>query len=73
MIEIEAKLRHWGNSLGITIPKDTVSDLNLKSGEDVKIFFTKSSDVLKKTFGTLKIKKPTQILMEEIDKELYNE
>ncbi len=73
MIAVESSVREWGNSLGLTIPKETAENLNLKAGEKLRVFIAKDRNVLRETFGTLKIKKSTQKLMEEVNKELYNE
>lgn len=71
MIEIETKTRKWGNSLGITIPKEIVEKMGIKAEEDLRVLIEKpKATTVKDLFGTLKFKKPTKKLMEEIDKEL---
>lgn len=73
MIEIKTKLRKWGNSLGIVISQGAVEREKIKLGEQVKVFLLKDENVLRETFGTWKFKKSAQQMMDEIDKELYNE
>jgi bifunctional DNA-binding transcriptional regulator/antitoxin component of YhaV-PrlF toxin-antitoxin module len=34
---IDAKVRKWGNSIGVIIPKKIAEDLNIKPGETVHI------------------------------------
>ena len=70
MIEINAKTKKWGNSLGILLDKNSVKKANLKENEKIKIILLKNKNVLKETFGTLKFKKSTEQMMREIDKDL---
>lgn len=65
--------KKWGNSLGVTIPKEIVDSERLSSGKKVKVFVVGDrAHELRKVFGTLKLKMPTQKAMEEIDRE-YND
>lgn len=73
MIEIKAKLRKWGNSLGIVVPFSKAKEGHIDEGEEVTVLLVKKVNVLRETFGTFKFKKPVRRMMEEIDKELYNE
>lgn len=72
MIEIETKLKGWGNSIGIVIPKNKIKDSNLKPSQKVRVLITPVETLkVKDIFGKLKeIKKPTREIMKEIDKEL---
>ena len=46
----------------------------MKEGDEVKTLIMEEKKVnLRKLFGTFKFKKPTQQMMREIDKELYND
>lgn len=74
MIEIKTKLRKWGNSFGIIVPQKTVTDSQIKEGEEITIFFKKEKkeNVLKEMFDTFKFKKSTGKIMREIDKELWD-
>lgn len=74
MIEIKAKLRKWGNSLGIVVPMNNLQKENFKENDEVVLLITKEKEnVLKETFGIHKFKKPIKKLMKETNKELYNE
>ncbi len=53
MIELNSKLRKWGNSFGIVIPQSLVKG-NLKENEEVKIFISPKEDSIKDLFGKLK-------------------
>ena len=74
MIETEAKVRRWGNSLGVIIPKETVEKENIREKELLKFIILKESNVLKNTFGMLrgKWKKTAQEVKDQARKELYN-
>lgn len=64
--------RRWGNSLGVTIPKEIVDSERLSPGKKVKVFVVGDrTNELRKIFGSLKLKMPTQKAMEEIDKEYH--
>jgi len=65
----EAKPKQWGNSLGITIPNDIVKKEHLSTNKTINVFiFEPQKEKLEKIFGTLKFKRSTQKLMDEIDK-----
>jgi len=73
MIQVEAKVRRWGRSLGVVIPKEKILEEGIKENETINLLIGKKTNVLKETFGTLKFKKSTQKMMEEIDKEMWGE
>jgi len=66
MIEVETIARKWGNSLGISLPKDVVEKANIKPNTEVRVFIQDKKVDLSKVFGTLKIKEPTQKILDEI-------
>ena len=73
MDQFKAVPKKWGNSLGITIPPEIIKSENLKLNEEaVFLVVGDNRKKIKKIFGTLKIKKPTQQIMDEID-EGYDE
>lgn len=45
-----SKLKRWGNSFGVVVPKDIVEKEGLKEGEEVEISVRKASDI-KGLFG----------------------
>jgi len=65
MIEVRAKARKWGNSLGIAVPKSVVKKARLRAGQDVKIFLQEKADI-SSAFGKLKIQQATQALLDDI-------
>ena len=73
MIERETKLRAWGNSIGVVIPKEDVIKENLYVDQTVKVLITPVKTIkVKDIFGQLKFKKSTEEIMKEVDKELYS-
>jgi len=75
MIECDTVTRKWGNSIGVTIPKDVLDKEHIKEDEKIKIIIIKPNQALKKTFGMLKgkWKKSTDEIKSDMKKELYND
>ncbi|MEK6895128.1 MAG: AbrB/MazE/SpoVT family DNA-binding domain-containing protein [Nanoarchaeota archaeon] len=78
MEQIKTKVKKWGNSFGIIIPRDIVEKENLKEeGEIFVTIQTKKYTTVGDIFGILKgkrkSKKSTQEIMDEIDKEFWPE
>lgn len=75
MESAQVKTKRWGSSLGIIIPSDIIKKEQIKEGQDIEVFFLKPKKVnMDKLFGSLKNwKKPTQKLLDEVDKELWKE
>ena len=73
MIEIEAKIRRWGRSFGIVIPKEKIKEEGIKENEAVRLLIGKRTNVLKETFGTAKFKRSTQEILDESDRENWDE
>ncbi len=62
----ETKPKAWGNSLGVTIPKEILAQENLTKEDKIKVAILTSKDV-SQVFGTLKRKKSIEEVMKEID------
>jgi len=73
MLEVESRLRAWGQSIGVVIPKGLIDRENLKEGDAVKLIVIKKTDALKETFGKFKLKRSTDEILKEIDEEGWNE
>lgn len=71
MIEVETRARKWGNSLGITLPKDVVSHEHITANQRVHILLIKQDDALRRTFGGVRWKKSAQQLKDQLRRELY--
>jgi len=74
METINTKVRKWGNSFGIVLPKSVVNKQKIKEGIQVEINIrTKDKSKVKDIFGILKGKiGDTEKLMQEVNKELWN-
>ena len=46
----KTKLRRWGNSFGVVVPKETVDKEDLRVGDEIEITLHKAFDI-KKLFG----------------------
>lgn len=69
MEQFEAVPKRWGNSLGITIPADVVENEKIQPEKKITVLVIGSQKKkLREIFGTLQRKKPTQQMMDEIDK-----
>lgn len=73
MIEVETKVRRWGRSFGVVIPKEKIKEEGIKENETIKLLIGKKTNVLKETFGTLKLRKSTQEILDESDREDWDE
>ena len=73
-MEIEGKTKKWGTSLAFVIPKETAKKSNLKSNQRLRVLIIEEDNTLKETFGMLRgWKKPTEQIMREIDKDLWED
>ncbi|MGA2665044.1 MAG: AbrB/MazE/SpoVT family DNA-binding domain-containing protein [Nitrososphaerales archaeon] len=45
VVQAKARLKKWGNSLGIVIPKAAADKNGLRVGDEVEILLTKQSDI----------------------------
>jgi len=72
MIEYETRLKAWGNSVGIVVPKDKIEKEHLRKNQTVRVIISPANAVrVQDIFGKLKNwKKPTGQIMKEVDKEL---
>ena len=65
----EAVPKEWGNSLGVTIPKEIVKKEHIAPKKKIRLLVIGAEmNKLQEAFGTLKLRKSTQRVMEEIDK-----
>ena len=75
MFRSETKLRAWGNSVGVILPKELVKEEKLSIDDEVEIIVKKKSNPLKDAFGKLrefkaKSDKSTDEILREVDEEL---
>lgn len=75
MIEIEAKIKRWGRSFGIIIPMEKIKEAKLSEEESINVIIGKKDNPFLRNFGILKgkIKRTTKSILEESDKEGWDE
>lgn len=73
MAQVNLRLRKWGNSIGVVVPQEVLIGEKAKEGDEVKVIIKKKKSDLRKLWGKYKFKQPTEEIMKEIDKELYND
>lgn len=75
MFKSETKLRAWGNSVGVILPKEVLKEEGLSINDEVEVTLKKKSNPLKDAFGRLrefKVRsgKSTEEVLKEVDEEL---
>ncbi len=73
MQELDVKLRKWGRSFGVVIPKEIIINEKFSEGDDIVMVIIRKPNVLKETFGTLKFKRSTDEILKEVDEEGWDE
>jgi len=73
MLEVKAKIREWGRSLGIVLPKEEILKEGLKKDDTVTVLIARRKNVLKETFGIIKFKRSTDEILNESDRETWDE
>ena len=70
MMEIKAKTKKWGNSIGVIIPKEVIREQNIKPDQEITLMISKKPITKgKDIWGTMKFSKSTEELMRDVDKE----
>ena len=75
MLKSISKLKAWGNSIGVILPKEELREEDLNVNDEVEVIVRKTSNPLKDTFGKLREFKPksgksTDEILKEVDEEL---
>ena len=73
MVEVLAKIRTWGRSLGVVIPKEKAEEAKLKSGDEVRLLILDKKNPIRETFGIAKFSRPTQEILDEVDREGWDD
>ncbi|MBN2067215.1 MAG: AbrB/MazE/SpoVT family DNA-binding domain-containing protein [Candidatus Diapherotrites archaeon] len=72
MVEITSQVRRWGRSVGVVIPKEAAEKAHIKTGDKVRLLIM-GKNPLHETFGILKLKRPTEEILKEVDREGWDE
>ena len=70
---IAGKIKKWGNSFGVLIPKKEMEKMNLKEDQEVIVEVTKKGNPLKELYEwgkTHKLSKPTEQILKEARKDM---
>ena len=72
MAEVHARIKKWGNSLGIILPREVVDSEHLRENQEIRFWIMKPVFV-KDLFGIAKgkLKRPTAEVLKEIRKEIW--
>ncbi|MBM3308628.1 MAG: AbrB/MazE/SpoVT family DNA-binding domain-containing protein [Candidatus Altiarchaeales archaeon] len=74
MMPIDVEVRRWGNSFGVTIPKDVARREQIRENQHVKVLILASNKKVKQSFGMVrKLIKNAQEAKDNLRRELYNE
>lgn len=75
MIPIDAEIRKWGNSFGVTIPKDIARKEQIKENQRIRVLILRDNKRMKQSFGMAEksVKKTAQEIKNSLKKELYDE
>lgn len=66
MLEFNAVTRKWGNSIGVTLPSKIIEDGKIQPNKEIKFLVVEKKVDLRKIFGSLKLKKSTQKIKDEM-------
>ena len=73
MVEITSQVRQWGRSVGVVIPKQAAEKAQIKAGDKIKLLIMGKQNPIKETFGSVKLKRATQKILGEVDREGWDE
>ena len=73
MIEFRTKLKRWGRSFGIVVPMEKIQKAKLDENMTIDIMITKQESPVKKHFGKVKFKRPIKEILDEGDRESWDE
>lgn len=73
MIEFKSKLKRWGRSFGIVVPMEKLRRANIDENAVIEITITKQENPFRKHFGKVKFKRPIKEILDEGDRESWDE
>lgn len=73
MLEVKAKVRGWGRSLGVVLPKASAKEEGIGKNDTIILLISKAKNPLKETFGTFKFKESTDKILKKSDEEAWDE
>lgn len=73
MIEFKSQLKRWGRSFGIVVPMDKLKKANIGENEIIEVSIIKQQNPLKKHFGKIKFKRPIEEILNDGNRESWDE
>jgi antitoxin component of MazEF toxin-antitoxin module len=76
MEKVNVRVRRWGNSFGVILPRNVVDSQALREGASIEILVqSKNKTKAGEIFGLLKgkLKRSTDELLAEVDRDFENE
>ena len=72
MLEFDTRIKRWGNSFGLLIPKQEIDQERLKEEEELHVIVIRKNKAIKESFGLLKEwHKTAQELKDRTRRDLY--
>lgn len=68
MPTVKTKVKKWGNSFGVVIPKEVALKAKLHENDEVEVTIKKAFDI-RDLFGKIKLGVPTQRIKDELREE----
>ena len=73
MLVIKGRVRQWGSSLGVVLPKQRMKAEGIRKDDVVKIVIQKDNRTLQSAFGSLHFKETTEKILRVSDEEAWDE
>ena len=70
---IKITFKKMGKEFWYSVPMEKIKEENFSENEIVRIFIAKKRNPLKETFGVFKFKRPIKEILDEGDKESWDE
>jgi antitoxin component of MazEF toxin-antitoxin module len=64
-VDLEVKVRKWGNSFGLLVSKKDASRLGIRENQKLRVKIEEKVSPLRELFGAKLIKRPTKTVLKE--------
>ena len=65
-VDLEVKVRKWGNSFGLLVSKKDASRLGIRENQKLCVKIEEKVSPLRELFGAKLIKRPTKTVLKEV-------
>lgn len=75
MVQMKVRVRRWGNSMGVIIPKEIIASEKMKEGDEIELALLRdSTGLFNSLWGSGKgTKKSAQQIKDGLRRELYDD